>query len=302
VRDQVELYESSGGTKGTTLRDTGLPVVVVTNLGARSGKVRKTPVMRVEHDGRYLMVASKGGAPENPVWYYNLRANPLVELQDGPVRQDMIARELSGEERAEWWKRAVEVFPNYAEYKQEAAPRVAPRGGFVVVHAYLGLAVYRADAGQDGLDAHVHGSGVRAHGQVERGDRGVVLTRRVDAEHDGRAHGVAPGRRAHLSVAVLQYRVRGRAWGERDGAGGHLGGPARGTAELMPAASDRGDSGEAVQGTRAPAHVGEVQRVVDGSGRAVRLSERDPDAELTRLTRGNGGRGEAGGVGGKRRA
>src|ERR1700748_1452517 len=83
VRDQVELYEKSGGTEGTTLRDTGLPVVIVTNLGARSGKVRKTPVMKVEHDGRYAMVASKGGAPEHPVWYYNVRANPQVEVQDG---------------------------------------------------------------------------------------------------------------------------------------------------------------------------------------------------------------------------
>jgi deazaflavin-dependent oxidoreductase (nitroreductase family) len=124
VRDQVELYESSGGTKGTTLRETGIPVVVVTNLGARSGKVRKTPVMRVEHGGRYLMVASKGGAPKNPLWYYNLRANPLVELQDGPVKQDMIARELSGEERAEWWKRAVGVFPNYAEYQQKTSREI----------------------------------------------------------------------------------------------------------------------------------------------------------------------------------
>ena len=89
MRDQVELYEGSGGTQGTTLRETGLPVVIVTNLGASSGKVRKTPVMRVEHDGRYAMVASKGGAPKHPVWYYNLRANPLVELQDGPHKQDM---------------------------------------------------------------------------------------------------------------------------------------------------------------------------------------------------------------------
>ena len=124
VRDQVELYESSGGTKGTTLRDTGIPVVVVTNLGARSRKVRKTPVMRVEHDGRYAMVASKGGAPENPLWYYNLRANPLVEVQDGAVKQDMIARELSGDERAEWWKRAVQVYPSYAEYQQKTSREI----------------------------------------------------------------------------------------------------------------------------------------------------------------------------------
>ena len=103
VRDQVEEYESSGGTTGTTLRDTGLPVVIVTNIGATSGKLRKTPVMRVEHDGRYAMVASKGGAPAHPLWYYNVRANPHVEVQDGPRKQDMVAREVSGEERAAWW-------------------------------------------------------------------------------------------------------------------------------------------------------------------------------------------------------
>jgi deazaflavin-dependent oxidoreductase (nitroreductase family) len=124
VRDQVELYEGSGGTQGTTLRDTGLPVVIVTNLGASSGKVRKTPVMRVEHDGRYAMVASKGGAPEHPVWYYNVRAHPLVELQDGPRRQDMIAREVSGDERAEWWKRAVAAYPPYAEYQEKTTREI----------------------------------------------------------------------------------------------------------------------------------------------------------------------------------
>ena len=124
MRDQVELYESSGGTKGTTLRDTGIPVVVVTNLGVSSGKVRKTPVMRVEHDGKYAMVASKGGAPENPQWYYNLRANPLVEVQDGPHKQDMTARELSGAEREEWWDRAVAVFPNYADYKKKTTRQI----------------------------------------------------------------------------------------------------------------------------------------------------------------------------------
>jgi F420H(2)-dependent quinone reductase len=124
VRDQVELYESSGGTEGTTLRDTGIPVVVVTNLGVSSGKVRKTPVMRVEHDGKYAMVASKGGAPENPQWYYNLRANPLVEVQDGPHKQDMTARELSGPEREQWWDRAVAVFPNYADYKKKTTRQI----------------------------------------------------------------------------------------------------------------------------------------------------------------------------------
>ena len=117
VRDQVELYESSGGTAGTTLRDTGLPVVIMTNRGARSGKLRKTPVMRVEHDGRYLAVASQGGAPTHPAWYANFLAHPHVELQDGPVTQDMTARELSGPEREQWWERAVAAFPNYAEYQ-----------------------------------------------------------------------------------------------------------------------------------------------------------------------------------------
>jgi F420H(2)-dependent quinone reductase len=119
VRDQVELYEGSGGTKGTTLRETGLPVVIITNVGARSGKVRKTPLMRVEHDGRYAAVASQGGAPKHPVWYYNFLAHPLVELQDGPDRRDYTARELSGEERAQWWERAVAAFPSYADYQRK---------------------------------------------------------------------------------------------------------------------------------------------------------------------------------------
>jgi len=125
VRDQVEEYEGSGGTKGTTLRDTGLPVVIVTNRGARSGKVRKTPLMRVEHDGRYAAVASQGGAPTHPLWYNNLRADPRVVVQDGPVKQDMLARELSGDERAQWWQRAVAAFPPYAQY-QERTSRVIP--------------------------------------------------------------------------------------------------------------------------------------------------------------------------------
>ncbi|MFF7211931.1 nitroreductase family deazaflavin-dependent oxidoreductase [Streptomyces sp. NPDC008238] len=116
VRDQVELYEGSGGTDGTTLR--GRPVIVLTTLGARSGRIRKTPLMRVEHDGRYAVVASKGGAPRHPVWYHNLVADPRVELQDGPVRQDMTAREVTGEERTRWWDRAVEAWPDYAEYQK----------------------------------------------------------------------------------------------------------------------------------------------------------------------------------------
>lgn len=118
VRDQVELYESSGGTEGTTLRDTGLPVVVVTSLGARSGKIRKTPLMRVEHEGAYALVASQGGAPEHPTWYHNVTQHPLVELQDGAVRQDMTLREVTGEEKKVWWGRAVAAFPNYAEYQR----------------------------------------------------------------------------------------------------------------------------------------------------------------------------------------
>jgi deazaflavin-dependent oxidoreductase (nitroreductase family) len=125
VRDQVELYEGSGGTQGTTLRDTGLPVVIITNRGARSGKVRKTPVMRVEHDGRYAAVASRGGAPTHPLWYYNLRADPQVVVQDGQTKQDMVAREVSGDEREQWWKRAVAAYPPYAEYQQRTS-RVIP--------------------------------------------------------------------------------------------------------------------------------------------------------------------------------
>jgi F420H(2)-dependent quinone reductase len=124
VRDQVDLYEGSGGTRGTTLRDTGLPVVIITNRGARSGKLRKTPVMRVEHDGRYAAIASQGGAPTHPRWYYNLRADPFVELQDGPRKQDMVARELGGEERAQWWERAVAAYPPYAEYQQRTARQI----------------------------------------------------------------------------------------------------------------------------------------------------------------------------------
>jgi deazaflavin-dependent oxidoreductase (nitroreductase family) len=123
VADQVALYESSGGTEGTTMR--GKPVVVLTTLGAKSGKLRKTPLMRVEHDGRYAVVASQGGAPKHPVWYHNLVADPRAELQDGPVRQDMTARELSGEERDLWWARAVEAWPDYAEY-QKKTDRVIP--------------------------------------------------------------------------------------------------------------------------------------------------------------------------------
>ena len=125
VRDQVEAYEGSGGTRGTTLRETGLPVVIVTNRGAKTGAVRKTPLMRVEHDGSYLAVGSKGGAPQNPVWVYNVRANPDVELQDGPDRWAMTARELTGAERELWWERAVAAFPSYADYQRRTS-RIIP--------------------------------------------------------------------------------------------------------------------------------------------------------------------------------
>jgi F420H(2)-dependent quinone reductase len=124
VREQVELYEKSGGTQGTTLRDTGLPVVIITNRGARSGKLRKTPLMRVEHDGRYAAVASQGGAPAHPRWYYNFRADPRAELQDGPHKWDMTAREVTGDERALWWERAVAAFPPYADYQRKTQRQI----------------------------------------------------------------------------------------------------------------------------------------------------------------------------------
>ncbi|GAA0293541.1 nitroreductase family deazaflavin-dependent oxidoreductase [Kineococcus aurantiacus] len=115
VREQVEQYESSGGTEGTTLR--GMPVVVLTTKGAKSGKLRKQALMRVEHDGSYAAVASMGGSPKNPVWYYNLKAHPHVELQDGPQKKDYTAREVTGEEKAAWWERAVAAYPDYADYQ-----------------------------------------------------------------------------------------------------------------------------------------------------------------------------------------
>jgi deazaflavin-dependent oxidoreductase (nitroreductase family) len=116
-REQVERYESSGGTEGTTMR--GMPVVILTTKGGKSGKLRKAPLMRVEHDGKYAVVASLGGAPKNPVWYYNVVEHPRVELQDGPVKQDMIARELSGDEKSLWWDRSVAAYPDYADYQEK---------------------------------------------------------------------------------------------------------------------------------------------------------------------------------------
>jgi len=125
VRDQVERYEASGGNEANTLLDTGLPVVIVTHRGVASGKLRKTPLMRVEHDGVYALVASQGGAPTHPHWYANLRADPHVELQDGAERWDAVAREVDGAERAQWWERAVAAYPPYADY-QEKTDRVIP--------------------------------------------------------------------------------------------------------------------------------------------------------------------------------
>lgn len=126
VRDQVKEYEASGGERANTLLDTGMPVVIVTTRGNRSGKVRKTPLMRVEHDGEYALVASKGGAPEHPVWYHNLTADPTaVMVQDGPQPFDAVVREVEGDERAKWWDRAVAAYSPYADY-QEATDRMIP--------------------------------------------------------------------------------------------------------------------------------------------------------------------------------
>ena len=117
ARDQVEKIEKSGGTEGTD--NQGHPVIVLTTVGAKSGKLRKTPLMRVEHDGEYAVVASLGGAPKNPVWYYNVVANPHVELQDGPVKKDYQAREVHGDEYQAWFERSVAAWPDYAEYAKK---------------------------------------------------------------------------------------------------------------------------------------------------------------------------------------
>jgi F420H(2)-dependent quinone reductase len=119
VRDQIEEWERSGGTEGTTLRGSDMPCVIVVNRGAKSGKLHRTPLMKVEHDGSYLAVGSKGGAPQNPAWVANLRADPHVEVWDGPEKGDYTSRELDGAERQVWWDRAAAVFPNYLEYQQK---------------------------------------------------------------------------------------------------------------------------------------------------------------------------------------
>jgi len=126
VRDQVDLYERTGGREGNTLRDTGIPVIIVTMKGQKSGAIRKIALMRVEHEGEYALVASMGGAPTNPNWYHNLVANPNdVMVQDGPEPFAVHVREVSGEERAAWWERSVAVFSNYALY-QDKTERVIP--------------------------------------------------------------------------------------------------------------------------------------------------------------------------------
>ena len=117
ARKQAELYEATGGKEGGDLR--GMPVIVLTSVGAKSGKLRKNALMRVEHDGVYAVVASLGGAPKNPVWYYNLKANPHVELQDGEVKRDYRAREVTGDEKALWWERSIAAYPPYADYQKK---------------------------------------------------------------------------------------------------------------------------------------------------------------------------------------
>jgi deazaflavin-dependent oxidoreductase (nitroreductase family) len=126
VRDQVAEFEASGGTKGNTLMDTGMPIIVVTSRGAKSDKVRKNPVMRVEHAGVYALVASKGGAPEQPEWFHNLVSHPNeVTIQDGPEPFAVRVRQVEGDEKAQWWERAVAAYPPYAEY-QEKTTRPIP--------------------------------------------------------------------------------------------------------------------------------------------------------------------------------
>jgi deazaflavin-dependent oxidoreductase (nitroreductase family) len=122
VRDQVATYESSGGIEGTTLR--GMPVVVMTMRGVSSGKLLKVPVMRVEHDGVYAVVASKGGSPDNPQWVRSLVANPQIELRDGPKTRDVTARQVFGDEKAIWWERAVAAYPDYAAYQKKTTRQI----------------------------------------------------------------------------------------------------------------------------------------------------------------------------------
>ncbi len=122
ARKQAETYEATGGREANLLK--GVPIIVLTSVGAKSGKLRKTALMRVEHEGKYAVVASKGGHPEQPSWYWNLKADSHVELQDGEVKRDYTARELEGEEYATWWQRSVDVWPDYAEYQKKTDRRI----------------------------------------------------------------------------------------------------------------------------------------------------------------------------------
>ncbi len=122
ARRQTELYEATNGARGGDLR--GRPIIILTSVGAKTGKLRKTALMRVEHDGHYAVVASLGGAPKHPVWYHNVVADPHVELQDGPVKQGMVAREVTGDEKAQWWERAVDAYADYAEYQQQTERQI----------------------------------------------------------------------------------------------------------------------------------------------------------------------------------
>jgi deazaflavin-dependent oxidoreductase (nitroreductase family) len=125
VRNQVDTYERSGGAEANTLRDTGLPIIVVTTRGAKTGAIRKMALMRVEHDGEYALVASMGGAPKHPVWYHNLQAHPDdVMIQDGPEPFAVSVREVDGDEKATWWDRAVAAYPPYAEYQAKTERQI----------------------------------------------------------------------------------------------------------------------------------------------------------------------------------
>ncbi|WP_054812262.1 nitroreductase family deazaflavin-dependent oxidoreductase [Nocardia arizonensis] len=122
AREQAEQFENSGGTESATLQ--GKPIILLTTKGAKTGKLRKTPLMRIEHGGEYAVVASLGGAPKNPVWYYNIKAEPHVELRDGAVNKDYTAREVFGEEKAVWWDRAVAAWPDYANYQTKTTREI----------------------------------------------------------------------------------------------------------------------------------------------------------------------------------
>lgn len=132
ARKQAEQFEASNGREANTMR--GMPIIVLTTVGAKTGKLRKTPLMRVEHDGQYAVVASLGGAPRNPVWYHNIKQHPRVALQDGAVKREYQAREVTGAEKARWWARAVDAYPDYANYQKKTSRQIpvfvlTPAGG-----------------------------------------------------------------------------------------------------------------------------------------------------------------------------